>query len=279
MSEPIGTTTAAINPVEAGTPITQAVFIDSRTPDLADLLAGALPGEKVFVLDPGQDGLDQIAADLAANGLTGLSSISLVGHGASGQILLGSAAVDEGDLSAHAGALAAIGAALAPGGDLSLYGCDVAAGAAGREFIADLSAYAGGADVAAATHPVGSADAGGSFALDASTGLPVTHAAFTAAALEQYQGVLAAVPVTGPAATASLPGDTDVFLLADYTANGSSNNYIDFRSVNTTGAQNATPQATGTPTTYAAASNTPQGSVRVLIDPANGVYFVASRAC
>ena len=153
-----------------GAAATRAVFIDSSVPDLQDLLAGLAPGEAAFVLDPGSDGLEQIADLLAANKLTGLASISIVGHGSSGAIDLGSTALDDGDLSSHATALAQIGAALADGGDLQLYACDVASGAAGQQFIADLSRFAGNADVAAATHLVGSADGGGSWTLDAAAG-------------------------------------------------------------------------------------------------------------
>jgi hypothetical protein len=68
---------------------TQVVFIDSRVPDIADLINGALPGEQIFVLDPTQDGLDQIASILTANDLTGQSAISIIGHAASGEIDLG----------------------------------------------------------------------------------------------------------------------------------------------------------------------------------------------
>src|ERR1700742_3755697 len=174
---------------------TQIVFIDSRTPDIGDLIDGALPGEQIFVLDPAQDGLDQIASILKANDLSGLSAISIVGHGASGEIDLGSAVIDDANLGHDAAALSVIGASLAPGGNLALYACDTAAGATGHQFIADLSGYAGGADVAAATHLVGSADLGGSWTLDASTGPAVTeNAPFTAAALASYSGVLSTTP-------------------------------------------------------------------------------------
>ena len=35
----------------------QAVFIDSRVPDLQELIDGVKPGEQVFVLDASHDGL------------------------------------------------------------------------------------------------------------------------------------------------------------------------------------------------------------------------------
>jgi hypothetical protein len=176
----------------------QIVFIDSRTPDIDDLINGAEAGEQIFVLDPAQDGLQQIAAILKANHLSALSVISIVGHGAPGQITLGSTLVDDADLANDTAALATIGAALAPGGNLALYACDTAAGATGRQFIADLSKSIGGADVVASTHVVGSADLGGSWTLDASTlstaALPAVP--FTAQALANYEGGLGPVLVT-----------------------------------------------------------------------------------
>ena len=183
----------ASSPADDGPP-TSVVFIDSDVPDLQQLIDGAKPGEQVFVINSSSDGVQQIAAILAANDLTNLSSISIVGHGSAGAIQLGSTTLDAADLSSDAAALSQIGASLAPGGDLALYSCDTAAGAAGQQFIADLSAFAGGVDVAAATHLVGAADQGGSWTLDASTGAPVTPASapFTQATLANYQGELSA---------------------------------------------------------------------------------------
>ena len=170
----------------------QVVFIDSRVPDLQDLINGAKLGEQVFVLDPSTDGVQQIADILAANNLTNLSSISIVGHGAAGQIDLGSTVLDESDLSSHSSALAQIGGSLASGGALQLYGCDVASGASGQQFIADLSQLVGGADVAAATHDIGQTAGGENWTLDASTGAPVAPASvpFTDQALANFQGTL-----------------------------------------------------------------------------------------
>ena len=70
------------------TKLHQVVFIDSRVPDISDLLNGLAPDTQVFVLDPDSDGLQQIADILADNDLSDLSSISIVGHGASGEMQL-----------------------------------------------------------------------------------------------------------------------------------------------------------------------------------------------
>ena len=169
----------------------QVVFIDSNVPDIEDLIDGLAPGVEAFVLNPSSDGLQQIAGILAANNLTGLSSISIVGHGASGEIALGSAVLDDSDLSSDAASLAQIGAALAPGGDLQLFACDVASGLSGQQFIADLSSFAGGATVQAATQDIGQTANGENWTLDASTApgsSPSTP--FTEQALANYQGTL-----------------------------------------------------------------------------------------
>src|ERR1700737_2262344 len=181
--------------------IEEVVFIDSRVPHIQDLLDGLKPGEQAFVIDGNSDGLGQIASILKADDLTGLSAISIVGHGASGQIDLGSTAIDDANLSSDAAALSTIGASLASGGNLSLYACDTAAGATGQQFIADLSKFAGGVDVAAATHLVGSADLGGSWTLDASTGgLPAPAAVpFSDQALANFHATLGGPVVTAGA--------------------------------------------------------------------------------
>jgi cytochrome c peroxidase len=177
------------------------VFIDSRVPDLQDLLDGVQQGDLVYVLDTNSDGMQQIADFLAANNVAGLSSVSIVAHGESGEVALGSSSLTDANLAAHASALAELGAALAPGGNIKLYGCDVALGAAGQQFINDFSTFTGGAPVEAATHAVGSADLGGSWTLDvSSTGAAAASnsadAPFTSAALANFQGVLTASPQT-----------------------------------------------------------------------------------
>ena len=166
------------------------VFINSNVPDLQDLLGGLAPGVEAFVIDPSSDGLAQMAAILAANDLSNLSSISIVGHGAAGEIQVGSTTLDAGDLSSESAALAQIGAALAPGGDLQLYACDVASGTAGQQFIADLSQYVGGAAIAASSNLVGDAAEGGSWALNVDVGAADVASPFTAAATAAYSGVL-----------------------------------------------------------------------------------------
>ena len=203
----------------------QVVFINLRVPDLQDLLKGLNSDEQAFIINGHSDGLDQIVALLEANHLTDLSAISIVGHGASGEIDLGSTVLDDANLAGDAAALSVIGAAIAPGGNLALFACDTAAGSAGQKFISDLSSFAGGVDVAAATHLVGSADLGGSWTLDASTGPAAAPAnvPFTNQALANFHGALGALGVTAGATAIYQGGGTAQPLDATLTVTDVSN--------------------------------------------------------
>jgi len=197
----------------------QIVFIDSRVPDLQGLLAGLSPGEQAFVLDPSSDGVQQIADFLAANNITDVSSISIVSHGETGELELGSSLVTDGSLASHAAALAQIGAALASGGSIQLFGCDVAQGATGQQFIDDFSALAGGAPVEASTHLVGSAAAGGSWTLDAAAvnGAPATLPIAAPASAGSSAPLIAAVngaPATLPIGATASGGSSTPFTAA-----------------------------------------------------------------
>ena len=63
----------------------QVVFIDSRVPDIADLINGVQPGVSVFALDPDSHDAQQIADILMANdlcdGARTLSATSVVSDG------------------------------------------------------------------------------------------------------------------------------------------------------------------------------------------------------
>jgi hypothetical protein len=122
----MNTDTFSIDPPPGPTGPSELVVIDAGVADPDTLIAALPPGTAVLLLDPGRDGLEQIAA--ALQGRTGLTALHIVSHGAPGQIVLGSTLLGATTLAAHADALAALGAALAEHGDLLLYGCDVAVG-------------------------------------------------------------------------------------------------------------------------------------------------------
>jgi lipopolysaccharide export system protein LptA len=237
----------------------QVVFIDSRVPDIQGLLGGLRPGEQAFVIDSSSDGVQQIADILAANNFTNLASISVVSHGEAGELALGSSFITDGNLAAHSNALAEIGAALAPGGNLQLYGCDVAQGPGGQQLINDLSTFAGGVVVEAATHSIGSA---GGWSLDAVSGAP--------AGVVPQPTSSAAAPATVPftaAALANFPGALGVASDPQlWIAAGSSPDEIVH--VDDVGGT-----ATN-PTTLYAGSTAIQNIQDVVLDPTDQAYFV-----
>ncbi len=236
----------------------QIVFIDSRVPDIQDLLDGLQPDEQAFVLDPSSDGVQQIADILAENNFSDLSSISIVSHGESGTLDLGSSVITDANLANHSSALAEIGASLAPGGTIQLYGCDVAQGTGGQQFIEDFSTFAGGAEVDASTQPVGSPASGGSWTLNASSvpalgapGVNGANAPFTGNALANFQGTL------GPAAAS----DPELWIASDLL--GGDIVHVD----------DVAGSATNTTTLYA--GNTKLTDIQgVVLDPTDQLYFV-----
>ena len=249
----------------------QLVFIDSRVPDLQDLLDGLQPGEQAFVLDPSSDGIQQIADVLAANNLANLSSIAIVSHGNSGELELGSSFITGADLGDHSNALAEIGASLAPGGAIQLYGCDVALGSAGQQFVNDFSTLTGGAVVEASTHLVGSAADGGSWTLDASSAEP---AASNGSSIAVAANGAAATPFT-PAALANFQGElatpvqTEVWFV---TAGIGNQQTIEFADNN-----NGSNTATNTHTQYA--GNTHLTHLNdIALDTQDNLYFVIDSA-
>jgi hypothetical protein len=189
----------------AGPEPSRIVFIDSRVPDIAQLLSGVKPGEAIYVLDPNSDGVQQIADILAANDYHDLSAISVVAHGAEGEIELGSTILSAATVASNAGPLAEIGAALRPGGAIQLYGCNVAKDAAGDAFVRQLSEATGGVNIAASTNPVGSAAEGGSWALNVGVGAVRVANPFTPLAESAYAGELS---LGGPTVAA---GETVTF--------------------------------------------------------------------
>jgi hypothetical protein len=172
----------------------QVVFIEADVPDAQDLIRGVRPGVEVVVLDPSQDGVQQIAAWLTSHAITNLTGIDIVAHGADGEIALGTGMLSSATLGAYQTELQQIGTALAPGGAIQLYGCDVGEDAAGVSFLDQLSQATGGANIAAASHLVGDAAGGGSFDLNVNIGTIDAAVPFTSDALASFKGELSLSP-------------------------------------------------------------------------------------
>ncbi|MBV8187345.1 MAG: DUF4347 domain-containing protein, partial [Alphaproteobacteria bacterium] len=168
----------------------QIVFIDGSIAGAAALAAGVRPGLVAVILDPGQDGVRQIADYLASHDIEGAANISIVAHGADGVVEIGSTMLSTATIAQHLPQLAEIGAALRPGGDIQLYGCDVAQDASGQAFLQQLSQATGGTAIAASSHVIGAASAGGNWNLDVDVGAVEAAQPFTAQALSTFGGAL-----------------------------------------------------------------------------------------
>ena len=143
------------------------VFIDSRVAGYETLIASLSADSEWHLLDAAQDGLDQMQRVL--EGCTGLDSIHIVSHGASGTLYLGSTVLNSNNLGSYQTQLQTIGSRLDATGDILLYGCDVALGEAGVAFV-DALARITGAEIAASHDPSGQESYGGDSILEVASG-------------------------------------------------------------------------------------------------------------
>ncbi|MBT0963453.1 DUF4347 domain-containing protein [Denitromonas iodatirespirans] len=186
--------------VDAEGEASEVVIIDSRVPDLADLLGDVRAGTDVWLLDAGASALDQISDILAR--YQNLDALHLVSHGSEGAVYLGAETLSLATLADQADTLAAWGGALSATGDILLYGCDVALGEAGMAFVSRFAA-ATGADIAASDDATGASWLGGDWDLEARHG-EVEKATAVAPQFAAYDGLLAVV--TGTAGNDTLTG-------------------------------------------------------------------------
>lgn len=161
------------------------VVIDPSVEDPQRLAAGVQSGAEVLILDPNRDGVEQIAQALKAS--ANPASVHLVSHGFPGGIKLGATELSLDNLERYAGILQTWSKTLT-GASLLLYGCQVALGEAGCRFLDRLQQLTG-ANLAASTQKVGSAEQGGSWSLDYQIGQVVDQLAFLPRVREAYSGV------------------------------------------------------------------------------------------
>ncbi|WP_300329058.1 DUF4347 domain-containing protein, partial [Accumulibacter sp.] len=167
----------------------EVVIIDGGIANWSALLADLPTADddrklEIAVLDPNDDGLQQISEILAQ--FDDLAAVHLVSHGASGEVILGNRHLDRQALQENGELLQRWGQSLSADGDLLLYGCQVGEGSAGQAFITEWARLSG-ADVAASDDATGAAAAGGDWTLEASVGR-IEAQALTAA---DWQGTLA----------------------------------------------------------------------------------------
>ena len=164
---------------------TRLVLIDGNVDHPQQLKEGVARGTSTIILDPNQDGVEQISKILATH--TNIDSVHLVSHGWSGGLQLGNS---ELSLDTFEQYLSQVGtwAKKLTGASLLLYGCQVALGEQGRRFLERLRQVTG-ANIAASSDRVGNALKGGNWHLDVSIGQIAEELAFLPPTQQAYTGV------------------------------------------------------------------------------------------
>jgi hypothetical protein len=174
------------------------IFVDPLVADYQSLIQGINPeGSQVILLDPTQDGVEQITT--ALQHYSGIESVHIVSHGESGNVQLGSTSLSSSTIDRYVSQLQSWSNSLTDNADILFYGCDVAAGEQGDRFIRQISELTG-ADIAASTDRTGSAAQGGDWDLEDTTGAIESSLAFNQQTLQNYDGVLTLLanePFTG----------------------------------------------------------------------------------
>jgi len=164
--------------------VSSLIFVDSSVNDYQSLIQGASENARIVILDPSQDGIEQMSQVLSH--YSDLESIQIISHGSEGRLQLGSTQLNTENLGEYAAQLQSWNTALADHADLLLYGCNVATGATGEAFVQQLSQLTG-ADVAASDDLTGS---GGDWDLEYTTGTIEAVSALDSNALAAYNGTL-----------------------------------------------------------------------------------------
>jgi glucose/arabinose dehydrogenase len=171
-----------------GQPTPELVFIDTSLESYRRLAASAAIGAEVVLIDGQRDGISQITAALADR--QNIGAIHLISHGSAGALQLGSRNFSTADLGQYQDQLQSWQRSLSADADILIYGCDVAATAAGQDFIQQISQLTG-ADVAASTNLTGNAAKGGDWILETTTGTIGHDLALSQSLQASYDGIFA----------------------------------------------------------------------------------------
>ncbi len=172
----------------------EIVFIDTVIKDYQTLLQGIDPNIEAVLLDPTQDGIEQMAEILKDR--TDIDAVHVISHGNQGELYLGTGTLNLASMQdAYADELATIHQALTEDADLLIYGCNFGQGDAGSA-AARLLAKLTGADLATSTDDTGSVQYGANWDLEYQTGTIDSQVVIHSATQEEWMGKLATINVT-----------------------------------------------------------------------------------
>ncbi|WP_204104188.1 MULTISPECIES: CHAT domain-containing protein, partial [Spirulina sp. CCY15215] len=168
-------------------------FIDDRADNPYQLLYGGKAGTVSRLVLRNEDGIAKIGEvlDFAKKPI---ETLTIVAEGNAGELWLGKDFITAQNFHQYRTEMESWGESLSPTADILLYSCFTALGAAGESLVAQI-ANATGADVAASIDATGSANYGGNWVLEYSTGNIAAIAPFTDEILTHWDGKLATITV------------------------------------------------------------------------------------
>ena len=206
----------------------ELIVVDSSVDNYKQLLNGIDSSSEtyfeVLILDEHENGIDQISETLA--GMSGLSAIHVVSHGADGEFVLGNSRVNNQSLDGYAAQIATWQNALTDSADLLFYGCDLAASENGQTLLESFSALCD-CDVAASEDLTGNESLGGDWDLEYTTGAIESDIAFSFDVQATWFGVLGSITVDTMSDV--LDGDADTTSLANLVLNPGSDGFVSLR--------------------------------------------------
>jgi Ca2+-binding RTX toxin-like protein len=198
--------------------LTALVVIDSNIADYSSLAAGVVAGAKLLILDPQQDGVEQISIALRQNSL--INSLHIISHGSPGCVYLGSTQLNLETIDRYALELQSWSVS-----QILLYGCNVAAGDAGAEFVEKLHSLTE-AKIAASTTPTGNAALGGNWELEVAIGEAALSLAFQPETLTAYSAVFGP-PLLSVSGSVTANGSTAKAIAPSLTINPNGTSTLD----------------------------------------------------
>ncbi len=171
---------------------TKILFIDSKVENCDRLISQVDPQTKVVILQPNQNGIDQISKSLGE--CCDVDTVHIISHGAKGTLYLGKSILNSENIHLYVESIQQWGKYLSADGEILIYGCQVASGKEGKEFVRQLHQLTG-ANIAASETLTGNVNRGGNWNLEVIFGQLKSALAFTPEVRASYAGVLANIVV------------------------------------------------------------------------------------
>ncbi len=171
---------------------TKLLFIDSKVENYHHLISEVDSNTKIVILQPNQNGIDQISKSLGE--CLDVGTVHIISHGTKGTLYLGNSILNSENIHQYVDSIQQWGKYLSADGEILIYGCEVANGKEGRKFVRQLHQLTG-ANIAASETLTGNVSRGGNWNLEVIFGQLKSALAFTPEVRVSYPGVLANIVV------------------------------------------------------------------------------------